>query len=153
MNNPTSFETSWSEAEKAAFAHLCTATGAEAGKGAFVGKNPGVVNAWHFSGLTLDAGDSGLIAPDLHSLAVPCFAECMFSKREACQTWAMRIIGACPLCNAEDTNLALLRVRTVSEIQDEPVAVANEQAPITVYVLRIVFDLAFATGGKANMAG
>lgn len=152
MINPISFETSWAEAEGAAFAHLCTATGTESGKGAFLGKNPGVINAWHFAGLPIQTADEALLAADLPSLAAPCYAECRFLRRDACQQWAMRVIGGLPLVNAEDSNIALLRVREIGEIQPDQYVVANEKDPVTVWTLRITFDLVFATGGKANMA-
>lgn len=151
MINPTSFETSWSEAEGAAFAHLCLKTGAEDNKGAFLGKNPGVINAWHFAGLPLKTGEEALLAPDLPSMAIPYYAECQFLKRDACQKWAMRVVGGLPLINEEDSNIALLRVREIGDIQPDQVEVANEKSPVTVWILRITLDLVFATGGKANM--
>jgi hypothetical protein len=152
MNNPASFETAWTEAEKAAFLHLCQKTGSEENKGAFIGKNPGVVNAWHFSGMPMKTGEEALLAPDLPSMAIPYYAECLFLKRDACQKWAMRIIGGLPLVNAADANIALLRVREIGEIQPDKIDVANEKDPMTVWALRITLDLVFATGGKANMS-
>ena len=46
MRKPTSFETAWTEAEASAFAALCTATGTEVNRDAYLGRNPGVLNAW-----------------------------------------------------------------------------------------------------------
>jgi hypothetical protein len=84
-------------------------------------------------------------------MAVPCYAECRFLRRDACQTWAMRVVGGLPLTNADDSNIALFRVRELGDIQPDQVELANEKGPVTVWLLRITLDLVFATGAKANM--
>lgn len=150
MINPTSFETSWAEAEKAAFAALCIATGTKEGSTAFIGRNPGVINTWYLADLPMTTGEEALLAADLPSLAAPYVAECQFQKREQCHIWKMRMLGGLPIVNAEDSNIALLRVREIGEIKPDQVQVANEKDPLTVWELRLTLDLVFATGGKAN---
>ncbi len=150
--NPTSFETSWTEAEQAAFQILCAATGTENGKSAHLGRNPGILNAWHFTCGKISDGGEVFYADDLPSLCLPAYAECVFLHRAKCQCWAMRIAAALPVCNADNTNIAELRIRADGwgEVKETYVQPPNESKELLAWTLRVDFDLVFVTGGKAN---
>ena len=49
MINPASFDTAWTEAEAAAFGHLCSATGAAPNEGAFIGRTFNIANGFWFT--------------------------------------------------------------------------------------------------------
>lgn len=151
MRNPTSFETAWTEAERTAFERLLAAAGGVEGRDAFLGRNPGVINAWHCASEPVtNIGEEVLLAFDLPSLGIPYYAECSYLSRARCQEWAMRIIGGMPLAQDADSNVALFRVNAIGEIAVVERDVANEPNPVSVWTLRLGFDLVMSTGGKAN---
>jgi len=153
MKNPETFEKAWYEAEQRAFEKLVEAAGSEEGRSAFLGRNPGILNAWHFESKPVtDIGESVLLARDLPSLGVPYRALGVFLKREDCQSWAMRIIKGLPLIKDNDSNIALFRVNELNQIKHSTAEVANEKAAVNVWEMEIGFDLVFATGGKAHGA-
>jgi hypothetical protein len=156
MTNPISFETSWTEAEHRAFGWLVEISGSTEGRSAFLGRNPGIVNAWAFEPQTVtDIGESVLLAHDLPSLGIPYRAAFASLVRASCQEWAMRVIGGLPLCRDAQSNVALFRVRSLGEIIYGPaeIAAANERKTVDVWTMEIGFDLVFTTGGKANTVG
>lgn len=151
---PTSFETSWTEAENAAFEAICTATGSQAGTSAHLGRNPGVMNAWHCSCGKIGIGGEVFYADDIPTLCIPFYAEAVFTRRAACQAWAMRIAAALPLINQETNNIIELRIQADGwgEVKPDYVQVANEDKQIPVWRMRLDCDLVFETGGKSNSA-
>ena len=153
MTDPQSFDTSWRDAEETAFNRLVEATGTVAAKSAFLGLNPGVVNAWHLeSQAVADIGESVLLARDIPSLGIPYRAECAFTRREDCQAWAMRILRGLPVCRDGDSNVAVFRVRHFGQIVPDTVAAGNEGAAVGVWKMEVGLDLVFSTGGKGNGA-
>lgn len=118
-----------------------------------MGDNPEifVFNSWHFASAPVKEAADALLASDLPSLALPYYAECRFQRRSDCQLWAMRIIGALPLNNHEDSNIALLRIRDIDEIKPGQAKLPGKEAMATFWALQITLDLVFATGGKANL--
>jgi hypothetical protein len=151
MKNPTSFEAAWTEAEASAFAALCMATGTESNRDAYLGRNPGVLNAWHFEPAAVDV--STILNPDCPSIYVPCIAEWRGLKRDRCQTWAMRLLGNIGDAALTDTNIANLRVREIGKPAYELVDVANEEKKLGVWSIAVAIDLVFSTGNRANRAG
>jgi len=153
MINPVSFETAWSEAERRAYAVLVRCSGSEDNRDAFLGRNPGIVNAWHFESAPLQkAGDNAILVPDINALNIPYRAECVFLKREKCQVWAMRIMGGLPLTQDDGSNVATLRVSGIGDIVPDTILYANEKDPVSVWRMDLTFDLVFITGGKGNLA-
>lgn len=153
MTRPQSFETSWAEAERRAFAWLVASAGSTAGRDAFVGRDPGLVNAWHLRSLPVSAtGENAFSAKDPRTLHIPYEAECVFQKREKCLDWAMRLSGGLPLCQDSESNVALLRINAIGAPRPDDIQLANEKAPVAVWYLTIGLDLVFETGGKANLA-
>jgi len=153
MKNPETFEMAWSEAERRAFEKLTEAAGSDENRDAFLGRNPGIINAWHFESQPVtDIGESVLLARDLPTLGVPYRAECVYLKREDCQAWAMRVIKGLPLIQDVDSNIALFRVNALGQITHGTTEVANQQGLVNVWKIEIGFDLVFTTGGKSNSA-
>ena len=153
MRNPDTFITSWPQAERRAFEKLIEATDSAEGRNAFLGRNPGVVNAWHFESQPInDIGESVLFSKDVQTIGIPYRAECAFLKREDCQTWMMKIMRGLPLHDDEESNVACFRHRSVGTIIYSTVEFANEQKSVGVWTLEIGFDLVFITGGKAHGA-
>lgn len=151
MIDPASFETAWTEAERRAFEVLVAAAGGTENRDAFLGRNPGILNAWHFTSLDVtNIGESVLLARDLPSLGIPYYAECAYLNRNRCQEWAMRVIAGLPLVQDEMSNIALFRINGIGGIDHITVDVPNEKQPVDVWGLRLTFDLVFATGGKQN---
>ena len=151
MKAPDTFITSWPQAERRAFEKLVEATDSAEGRNAFLGRNPGVVNAWHFESQPInDIGESVLFSKDIQTMGIPYRAECAFLKREDCQTWMMRIMRALPLINDEESNVACFRHRSIGTITPGTVTFKNEEKTVSVWSLEIGFDLVFVTGGKAN---
>lgn len=151
MIDPVSFETAWTEAERRAYGVLVAAAGSTDGRDAFLGRNPGILNAWHFASLDVtNIGESVLLARDLPSLGIPYYAECAYLNRDRCQEWAMRVIAGLPLVQDELSNIALFRINGIGGIENTAVNVKNETQPVDLWGLRLTFDLVFATGGKQN---
>lgn len=153
MRNPLTFETAWQEAEQAAFNYLVAATGAIDNRSAFLGRNPGVINAWAMEHLPLtEEAASVLFARDQPTLAMQYNVEALFQKREHIQKFLMALVGKLPATHIEDTNIACLRVRTIGQMEYGEITIVNEQKPIGAWTLTATLDLVFVTGGEANMA-
>lgn len=153
MINPVSFETAWAEAERRAYEMLVASAGSADGRDAYLGRNPGVANAWHFESVPVQkSGDNALLAPDVHTVYIPYRAECVFLKRERCMGWAMRIIGGLPLTQDTESNVAAFRVASLGDVVPGIIQLANEKSPVDVWRLEMTFDLVFITGGRSNMA-
>ena len=149
MIPPVSYETAWVEAERRAYNVLVGCVRSEDRRDAFLGRNPGIANAWHFESLPLQGkGNEPLLAPDVHAVHLPYRAECVFLKRELCMIWAMRIIGGLPLIQDVESNVATFRVTAVGDILSGNMQFANEKATVDVWRLEMNFDLVFITGGK-----
>ena len=151
--NPTSFETSWTEGEKAAFAVLLAATGSESGRSGFLGHNPGIANAWHFNCTQVNNGGEVFYAGDIPSICIPAYAECQFLRRSDCQKWAMRIASKLPVDSEEDdSNLVQFRLSDdgIDEIRPEWMKFQNDEKERLIWKLKLKFELVFSTGGKAN---
>jgi len=151
MRNPTSFETSWTESEASAFAALCTATGTEANRDAYLGMNPGVLNAWHFEPDVVN--NDTILNPDCPAIYVPCLAVWRGLKRDRCQSWAMKLLGNIGDADLADTNISNLRIRSIGQPEYDLVQVANEERKVGQWSITVGIDLVFATGQRANRAG
>ena len=151
MTKPALFEDAWTEAEQRAFQYITEATQTVENKSAFLGSNPGILNAWHLEHAAMDEGvESVLLSGDQPSIAMPYQATGAFTKRDACQKWFMRMLAAMPLRTDKDSNVALLRIRHHGAIEESEVDVANNKQSVRVWSLTLGLDLVFATGGKAN---
>jgi len=145
------FAATLAAAEQEAFAALVASTFSEVGRSAFLGRNPGVVNAWTFAFTTPpdSAVPSFWSADDL--LALPWMAEasCQFASRDRAQAWSMQMIGATPLLPADGV-LQLLRVRSVGPVEWSLIASQNASVdrPAIVWTAEVSFDAVFRTGGK-----
>lgn len=148
MTKPTSFEASWQEAERRAFELLLEAAGATEGSDAFLGANPGVVNAWHIEPLPIGESQLSLLAPDCPSVYVQMDAVGLYLKRDAAMALAMRMLKGLPVEQDEYSNVACLRVRSISGPERQEVDFRNEKAPVWCWAVRVTLDLAFDTGGK-----
>lgn len=149
MTKPSSFEASWQEAERRAFELLLEAAGATEGSDAFLGANPGVVNAWHIEPLPIGESQLSLLAPDCPSIYMQLSAVGLYLKRDAAQALAMRLLMGLPVDRDEGSNVACLRVRAISGPERLEVEFRNEKAPVGCWQISVTLDLAFDTGGKA----
>lgn len=148
---PVSFETAWRDAEKAAFKHLVEVARGREGVSAFLGANPGVVNAWHMADKgTAVEHTAALLSRNRTSLALGYYAEAIFLGRDSCLTWAMTILGGLSVCDGiPDTNVAGFRLNFVGPIEMLTITPPNEAKEVRTWSLRIDFDLVFLTGGRA----
>lgn len=149
MRQPLSFETSWSEAERAMFKLLVAVTKSEENRDAFLGRNPGVLNAWHLEPANTPYRDM-LHCDDVPTIAMQYMVRGVFLKREQCLELAMRLVAGLPFKNHEDSNIALLRVAELDNIEYDAVQPANESKMVGYWTVTIMLDFAFATGGKGN---
>lgn len=150
MNTPKTFDTSWKEAERRAFERLIEATSAEENKGAFLARNPGVMNAWHFeSQPVVEVGESVFLAKDLPTMGIPYRAIGVFLSREDCQIFVMSVIRGLPLHNDEASNIHMFRMTGLGKITFDKITLQNEKA-VLAWSVQIDFDLVFITGGKNN---
>ena len=149
MTKPTSFEFSWQEAERRAFEILLDAAGSTEGRDAFLGANPGIANVWHLEPLPIGESQLSLLAPDCPSIYMQLSAVGLYLKRDAAMALAMRLLRGLPVERDDTSNVACLRVRSVSGPNREEVDFRNEKAPILCWEIRVTLDLAFDTGGKA----
>jgi hypothetical protein len=149
MTDPTSFEFSWAEAERRTFDLLLEAAGSTENRDGFLGASPGIANAWHVEPLPIGESQFSLLAPDCPAIYVQIMATGVFRRRDAAQTLAMRWLKALPVERDEASNIACLRVRSIQGPERIVLNLANEKAPVACWQINVVFDLAFATGGKS----
>lgn len=148
MTKPTTFETSWQEAERRSFEILLGAAGSIEGRDAFLGANPGIINGWHLEPLPIGESQLSLLAPDCPAIYVKMLADGIWLKRDAAMSFAMRLLKGLPVERDESSNVACLRVRSISGPEREDVDFKNEKAPVQCWRVSVVLDLAFETGGK-----
>jgi hypothetical protein len=145
------FDTSWSRAEAAVYAHLVDVTGAVDRKSAFLGYLPEMVNVW-----ALNTGKSGneqtLWSPDIVSVHLQAELVGQFAERARAQSWGMQIVRALPFKNlgTEEGNVQSFRIRQggFQEPQLDFVELPNEKGRIPVFSLVIGCELVFSTGGR-----
>jgi len=153
MKDPETFTTSWKEAERRAFEKLVEVTKTEEGRNAWLGRNPGVVNAWHLESQPItDIGESVLFSQDIQTIGIPYRAVGTYLNREDCQQWMMMVMRGLPLNDDDESNVACFRHRSAGMITYDTVNVTNEQVPVGVWSLEIGLDLVFVTGGKKHGA-
>lgn len=152
--NPTSFETAWTEAELTAFEKLIAAAGSEKNRDAYLGANPGVINAWHFTCAKIGTGGEVFYADDVPSVCFPAYAEMVSNNRASCQKWAFLLAKALPCRDEGNSNVVELRIAAggIGEIVPGIFKPANSDTTMRIWTLRVDFDLVFETGGKANSA-
>jgi hypothetical protein len=153
MTNPDSFDTAWTQGELAAFNLLCTATGVESGKGAFIGRDFDIANGfWFASTIGGVNGEVLLNNTDLPNMVARCQAELVFQSRAKVQEAVSAIIRALPVRSLADTNIAEFRVSSqgVSDITGQYEDVPKMSKQVLLWRCRVSFELVFSTGGKAN---
>ncbi len=153
MMKPMSFETSWEEAEAAMHKHLIDATGTEDNKSAFLGRNPGVLNAWH-----LEPSNTPYNQPfsckDVPAMAMQYRVVGVFTKRENCLRLAMQLAAGLPVKGDGESNISILRVAEIGNVEYDVIQPTNEAKPVGYWQIGILLDLAFSTGGKElSLAG
>lgn len=145
-----SFETSWTQAERAVFDHLMYATGTVENKSAFLGVNPGIVNAWFLqSEATPELAVPVFSTPDPRVMAIQCEARATFLARDACQRWGMAIAKKLPICTGLG-NVNAIKIRGMSSVDHEWVSVPNEGTQFPTWNISIYFDVVFKTGSKKD---
>lgn len=146
---PDCFNTSLTDAEKAAFEILLTATNSQNNKHGFLGYQPSIANTWFFEATKVSETET-LLFRENESLVFKCDAECSFLNRADCQRWFMAIVAALPIRQHEDSNIVHFRVFQDSEITSEYLKLPNEKNEVKIFSKSVEFDLEFATGGKSS---
>ena len=139
---PAAPEDAWIAAEDTAMKSLCEVTGAKIGKSAFLGTNPGVLDAWHLNSDSTEHGTS-LLCPTPGVVHLPYYAEGVFGSRPAMQRWACRILAGLPFKDRGNLTIFRVAARGLDEPAFESRSLVGEEQPAQVWRLRIHLELVF----------
>ena len=139
---PSSPDEAWIDAEDTALQALCEITKARPGKTAFVGANPGVLDAWHLNADSSEHGSS-LIAPAPGVVHVPYYVEGIFSSRAEMLRWGCRIVAGLPVVNRGNLQIFRVAARGFDEPFFENRQLVGEGGGTQIWRLRIHLELVF----------
>lgn len=138
---PSESADAWTEAEAAAFAHLCEATGSSPGESAFLGDFNGTANAFYFNNEEVQYDGEVFYAPKVATFAIPYSATGVFLDRAEAQRWAMRVALALPVFNIG--NMAQFRVsnRGFGAVRMKQFQFTSESEPEWAWEIELHFDV------------
>lgn len=149
LQTPSSFETSWEEAEAHIMDYLTRATNTHLGKDALIGFNPGIVNCWCWNFNSISIGQI-MYAPDQPAISLPAYIDVAYQDRTTLQKFVMTIVKALPAHNFGNVLMLRFQENGINEIIPDAITVMNEDEKVGVYTIRLYFDVVFATGGASG---
>lgn len=148
-DTPATFANAIEEAELNAFAVLCSATGMQSGRNAFIGDAGDRMGVMIFGFTDSYQADAAFWARHAFT-ELPFNAEALgrFRTRREVWAWALRVVQGLPITKAEGT-LRLFRVERLNSMEPVTVNMGGEIKLIG-WQMSITFNTASLTSGTGN---
>lgn len=148
-DTPATFANAIEEAELNAFAVLCSATGMQSGRNAFIGDAGDRMGVMIFGFTDSYQADAAFWARhDFTELPFNAEALGRFRTRREVWAWALRVVQGLPITQAEGT-LRLFRVERLNSMEPVTVNMGGEIKLIG-WQMSITFNTASLTSGTGN---